>query len=505
MSIIKTSLPPNILRYIIGLLIIIGTGLLLFFILLFTETALSVWEKLQNYPVWLIIPYIIGITLIAFLGSRLLLRTLKPTPQKIQTHTIDQAPEQRQPHIAEKIQQAQSKGVDTQAVEVELQTLVTRQKDKEIYISLFGSISSGKSSLINAFLPESKVSVDPRGGTTSEITYYQWQQKVGEQIILTDLPGLQQTGQQDDDWIKQETQRAHIVIYLCEGDLTRDQYNEIQSLIALNKPLIVAINKIDLYSMNELQMIKQRLMEYFSDIKLLQVVTLQSGGTREVTKVYPDGREELVIRQLKPQTKELEVALNQYLELNRQQLDENRDTGFYHIAEQKLTSATDQFRQQKAQAIVQAYTKKAIAGALAAITPGSDILIQGYLGFHLVKELCQLYDVPATEMDIKKFIELASKHVGKTLPMILAFAGNILKAFPGIGTVGGSFFHAVAYGLIFESLGKSVASALTEQQSWQSTPTMQRFEENLSENMESRAQQMARLAFDIFAQKSNNK
>ncbi|MBT4837799.1 MAG: hypothetical protein HON94_10680, partial [Methylococcales bacterium] len=149
MSIIKTSLPPNILRYIIGLLIIIGTGLLLFFILLFTETALSVWEKLQNYPVWLIIPYIIGITLIAFLGSRLLLRTLKPTPQKIQTHTIDQAPEQRQQHIAEKIQQAQSKGVDTQAVEVELQTLVTRQKDKEIYISLFGSISSGKSSLIN--------------------------------------------------------------------------------------------------------------------------------------------------------------------------------------------------------------------------------------------------------------------------------------------------------------------------------------------------------------------
>ena len=48
---------------------------------------------------------------------------------------------------------------------------------------------------------------------------------------------------------------------------------------------------------------------------------------------------------------------------------------------------------------VQGYSRKAVFGALAAVSPGTDILIQGYLGLNLVKELCALYEVPAREMD----------------------------------------------------------------------------------------------------------
>ena len=45
---------------------------------------------------------------------------------------------------------------------------------------------------------------------------------------------------------------------------------------------------------------------------------------------------------------------------------------------------------------------------------------------------------------------------GKALPLSLAVAGNGLKAFPGVGTVAGGLVHAVAYGLIFDALGRSL-------------------------------------------------
>ena len=46
---------------------------------------------------------------------------------------------------------------------------------------------------------------------------------------------------------------------------------------------------------------------------------------------------------------------------------------------------------------------------------------------------------------------------------MLAIAGNALKAFPGLGTLGGGVLHAIAYGLVFDSLGRAVASTLRDQ------------------------------------------
>ncbi len=49
--------------------------------------------------------------------------------------------------------------------------------------------------------------------------------------------------------------------------------------------------------------------------------------------------------------------------------------------------------------------------------------------------------------------------------LVLAIAGNALKAFPGLGTLGGGVLHAIAYGLIFDSLGRAVAQTLRDQRS----------------------------------------
>ena len=165
------------------------------------------------------------------------------------------------------------------------------------------------------------------------------------------------------------------------------------------------------------------------------------------------------------------------------------------LAQQKLDSAVAQHRREKADAIVQSYSRKAVFGALAAVSPGTDVLIQGYLGFNLMKELCALYEVPAREVDMQRFLDLAGNQLKRSLNLLLALVGNVFKAFPGMGTVVGGMMHAVVYGLIFESLGKAVARSLESRGDLASGPALRMFEDNLSEDLEARAKRLAQLVW----------
>src|SRR5262249_1318722 len=113
--------------------------------------------------------------------------------------------------------------------------------------------------------------------------------------------------------------------------------------------------------------------------------------------------------------------------------------------------------------VVAKYTKRAIGGALAAGLPGTDLGSQGVLATGLIRELSALYDVPVRDLDIDAFLGQAKLTLRTSSALVLAIAGNAAKAFPGLGTLGGGLLHAIAYGLIFDSLGHAVAATLRDQ------------------------------------------
>ena len=131
------------------------------------------------------------------------------------------------------------------------------------------------------------------------------------------------------------------------------------------------------------------------------------------------------------------------------------------MATARLTEAENAYRMQRSEQIIRSATRKAVVGALAAISPGTDILIQGYVGTSMTQALCRLYGAAPRDLDIEELLSLSQGRVGKALPLSLAVAGNGLKAFPGIGTVAGGLAHAVAYGLLFDALGRTLMGAAT--------------------------------------------
>jgi hypothetical protein len=131
---------------------------------------------------------------------------------------------------------------------------------------------------------------------------------------------------------------------------------------------------------------------------------------------------------------------------------------------------------------------------MAAVAPGSDLVIQGVLATKLVQELCALYGVSARDLEIDSFLRLAGGKIRNMTAITLAIAGNALKAFPGMGTLTGGMLHAVAYGMIFDSLGRAVAETLASRGELRPYPAAEACEDLMRDNLQTGAVRFAQLA-----------
>ena len=480
-------------RLLLGIGASVGVAVMLVLVLYITDLGLSVWDRLAQRGTAFWVLYLLLLALLSAAGIYGVLRVMRLGQPASRSRAVTPVKPPDEASLRQRLEHSEAAGVAVESIRRELEELQRRRAAGEIIVAVFGEISAGKSSLVRALLPGSDIAVDVRGGTTRVVTYYTWTSSAGDRLILADLPGLNEADGTLDQNARDEALRAHVVVYVCEGDLTRDQYQALRTLLDLGSPLIVALNKVDRYSEAELAQVRLRLNERIGE--QIEVAPVQCGGTEEVTRIYHDGREESSLRERPARVEELRRALQRYLDADPQVLDALRDTAVFVLAQQKLDVAVAQHRRERADAIVQGYSRKAVFGALAAVSPGTDVLIQGYLGFNLIKELCALYEVPAREMDMQRFLDLAGNQIKRSINLLLALVGNVFKAFPGMGTVVGGMLHAVVYGLIFESLGKAVARSLESRGDLVSGPTLRMFEDNLSEDLEARAKRFAQLVW----------
>jgi hypothetical protein len=484
-----------LLRLLLAVALLFLSLLVLLLVLQLTETALSIWQILDQLSPTLLFAYAIGLfgfALLVTILSWLLLRPAKG--KKGEQKPAPSLPADRD-EFETALEQADAKGVDTAEAYHELRELEQRAAQPTFYIAFFGAVSAGKSALIKAITGAEGIEVDPRAGTTRQIAHYRYGEDEQADLQLTDAPGILDTDPHLVRIAREEARRAHLVVYVCDAELTRDQYRELVELQALERPLILALNKQDRYRDEELEAIIARLRERLPGVV---VVPVRAGGQEEIIRLDATGNERREVRDREPMIEPLMDVIRRRIAGERGQLEVKRDESMIRLGAEKLHLATQAHRQQRAEKLVRQYTGRAMLGAMAAISPGTDVLIQGYLGVQMVKALTDLYEVRAREVDVEHFIDLASQNLGKRLTLLLAMTGNVLKAFPGVGTVTGGLVHAVAYGLIFEGLGNSVAKTLEESGSLRPRQALDYFEEALSGNLESRANHFARMALEEF-------
>jgi hypothetical protein len=474
--------------------------LLLALILSAAQFSLSLWQQLQAAPLWVMILIATVSCLLLVFGIWLSWRIVRPPRPR----ASKVAKPLTEAELRSQLDNATAAGVNVGSALLELQELSRRRELEIIHLALFGEISSGKSSLINALLPGARVETDVVGGTTTTIQHYHWQRESGDAVVLVDVPGLNQMEREYDHLVMDEAQRAHVVIFVCDGDLTRHEYQALQPLLDLKKPLIVAFNKLDRYSVADQQLIRQRLAKRFASSPQVSIAGIATQPSRRVIKVGADGVEHEEEQLLPPEIEELRAAVQAALDSNLALLEHLRDSAVFELTARKLEQSKAKHRVTASAELVKTYTRRAVAGGLAAITPGTDILIQGYLGTRMVKSLCELYEVPVREIELQKLLSLTQQQARTALPLLLAVAGNAAKAFPGVGTLAGGLMHAVAYGLIFDALGRAVNRTLETRGELRPAPASLMFRDNLSSGVESQARKLLRLALDVRNEQRQN-
>ena len=489
----------GVLRIAMGVALAAVFVLVLGALLLLTDSALSIWQRLLEGPAvlrYLFVAVLAGaVVSFGWLTFKLLVprRDVSPAAKPA---VLDEAELQR------KLAEAQASGIEAREARQEIERLNQHRQGGDLSLALFGQVSTGKSSLAKALLPDADVLISPLAGSTADIARYQWQAKTGATITLADLPGLEAVGKSLDSQMLDEARRAHAVVSVTDGDMTRQQGDALTRLRELNKPLIVTLNKADRYAEQELgqllRRIQQRLGNANDGVDRLSpalVVTI-AGGEQEVVKQDEDGSERGEARAREPDVSQLVMALDELLGRDLAGINALREQALLPLAAEKLDQAEQRYREQRAEQIVRAATRRAVVGALAAVTPGTDIVIQGYLGTTMTRELCGLYGQQPRDIEVEKFLDLSQSRVGKVLPVSLAIAGNGLKAFPGVGTIAGGLVHAVAYGLIFDAVGRGLARSLADDAELSPAAAAAAVEKDKQEYLEQGGRRVAKIAIE---------
>ncbi|MEJ2406236.1 MAG: 50S ribosome-binding GTPase [Candidatus Thiodiazotropha sp.] len=495
---IKPPLQQSVKKALLLVLVLAFVFLTLLILLLalkLTESALNIWQMLDRLSPALLAFYAVGLAGFMLLTAVViwtLLRSRHNPPDKAEKTP---SPPLDRTGLEQAMRNADARGIDTAEAQREVDELAHRVAAATPYVVFFGPASAGKSALLRAITGRSGINVDPRAGTTRQIAHYRFGGGDARELMLTDAPGILDMDEERVRTAREEAHRADLVVYVCEGELTRDQYTEVQALQALERPMLLALNKRDRFSDTDLAMITERLHQQLPGVS---VVAVQAGGTERVIQVGADGCETALERERTPLIEPLITAIEARIDTEGEYLSQQRDASLLRLGADKLDAAVREHRVREGEALVRQYARKAMLGAMAAVSPGTDILIQGYLGTQMVRELVHLHEVKVRQTDLERLVSLASEHLGRRITLLLALTGNVLKAFPGVGTVTGGLMHAVAYGMIFEGLGRAVARTLLEDGAFETQQALDYFEETISGNLEGRAKHFARLALEEF-------
>lgn len=465
-----------------------AVGLLAFVWLLLAalDRALALAQRFMGLPAGM--RWLLGLVLLllALAGVAFGVWWLRPRKPRAPVAAPDRA------SLEARIEKLREAETDVEELRSELGELDRRRASARTYLAVFGEISTGKSTLIAALVPGAAPASDARGGTTRDVATYDTTVD-GQDWTVADVPGSSEAdGEARERMAREEALRAHAVVYVCAGDLTRTQGEELRWLGDFGKPLVLAVNKADQWNAEELDRILDHVREQAGGIPDA-VVAISAGGEERFTRHLADGGTEEVTRRRAANVRPLRDALDRLLAPGAAALEPQRENAVLAGLHERTGERERAYRDEEALRIVRRYSRRAIVGAMAAVAPGSDLVIQGALATGMVRALAALHDVRVTDVEIDSLLRQVRMTLRTGTSVVLAIAGNALKAFPGLGTLGGGVLHAFAYALIFDSFGRALAATLAERQTLDQDDASARMRELLGDAGAARLRQLAEL------------
>jgi small GTP-binding protein len=347
----------------------------------------------------------------------------------------------------------------------QLQSLVARAQEKQsaqkLEIVAFGTISSGKSSLLNALAGRDAFQTDPRGGTTQERLELPW--SGDDRVLLVDTPGLGEVEAPERVAIAAQAARdADLVLLVVDGPLRQSEHSLLSKLGEMEKRVLVCLNKADWYDDQERSsLLGQIAAQVRGAVQPEDVLTVRSQPTvRTRVRVLADGvteQEEQV-----PVPADIGPLARRMLQVirtgGRDLLLANlllRSRGLVDEAHRLVEEALDT----QAREIVDRYTWACGAAAALSPLPLLDLFASSALTVKMVLDLARIF---RQELDFEIAVNLLAQ-LGKNLiailgvnaaaPAVTAALASLIKTVPIAGTIAGGALQGIVQALVTRWIG----------------------------------------------------
>jgi small GTP-binding protein len=353
-----------------------------------------------------------------------------------------------------------------------VQAMLDKLEHGHLHLAVFGRVSTGKSSLLNALIGEDKFSVSPLHGETRHSSMQAWNQvKVGG-VFLIDTPGLDEAGGEDREALAKEVAgRSDLVIFVLDSDITDSELDALKALLAQGRPVLVVLNKSDLYTADECEALLRSIRAKTNGIVDPEHVIAAAAQPRQQTviEVKADGSETTSARQRQPDVDELRLKLWDILEAEGKTLAALNASLFASDLSDQVGRRILSARRELGDKLVRTYcVGKGIAVAFNPV-PVADLFAAAFIDVGMVVHLSRVYGLPLSQKEAGSVVTVIVAEAAALMGTVWAlhFVSSALK----VGTLGLSTVltagaqGAIAYYSTY-LVGRAAAEYLAKGKSW---------------------------------------
>ena len=365
----------------------------------------------------------------------------------------------------EKINRKISDKVKVELFNYEKNKLETQLKTGDYEVTLFGSGSSGKTSIARSLLKNIVGRTSAKIGTTKQINSYKIRIPIlRRNINIIDTPGLFEPSRLGEEREKStiiQASNSDLVLFVLDQDINKYENYLINELLKIGKKIIIVLNKCDLRSREENNLITENIISITSakknKISVVQTIAIH----RSTSYIKSD------TLNLLPDVGSLFREIIETLDNNGEEL--LADNILFRA--NKLGVKSKNFIQEQRYLISNKVIKKYmwITGGVILVNPlpAIDFLTTTSVNVQMIMELSKIYEIKLTKKDAKDL----SKSLLSVLAKLGILKGGIAILSPALATsltkvVISKSIQSITAGWLIRIVGLSLIEYFKNGQDW---------------------------------------
>ena len=365
----------------------------------------------------------------------------------------------------EKINRKIIDNVNVELLNYEKNKLESQLKIGDYNVTLFGSGSSGKTSIARSLLQNIIGKTSAKIGTTKEINSYKIRIPILKRNInIVDTPGLfepSKIGEEREKLTILKASNSDLVLFVLDQDINKYEYYLIKELLKIGKKIIIVLNKCDLRSSADNNLIVENIMTITSAIKnnISVVKTVAVSNSTQYKKLDSIS--------VGPDVGNLFREIIEILDSNGEELLADNILFRSNKLGIKSKNFVKEQRYLMSKKVINKYIW--ITGGVILVNPlpGVDFLTTTSVNVKMIMELAKIYEIKLTKKDAKDL----SRSLVTTLAKLGILKGGLAIISPILATsltkiIISKSIQSITAGWLIKIVGLSLIEYFKNDQDW---------------------------------------